>query len=70
MIRRGEGTAGGTSVATSLLGGKALVTVKGLVMPRISEVGRQTLEIVSEMQARESPIEVVERLRPPDAGRV
>ena len=35
-------------------------------MPRISEIGRQTLEIVNEMQARKNRIEVVERLRPPD----
>jgi hypothetical protein len=35
-------------------------------MPRISEVGRQTLEIVSEMQSRESPVEIVKRLRAPD----
>jgi hypothetical protein len=34
-------------------------------MPRISEVGRQTLEIVSEMQSRESPVEIVPRLRAP-----
>src|SRR5262249_60843437 len=35
-------------------------------MPRISEVDREALSMASETRACESPIEVVERLRPPD----